>query len=217
MKHRVLIAFLLAPMPLLAEVVDFESMEVNAPPRGWGLTMTDGGEPPRWQIVNDASSPARSKVLAQLSEDRTSGRFPLAIHPNAVVANGEISVRFKPISGRVDRAAGLVWRYRNENNYYIVRANSLEDNVVLYKVENGRRTPLEPVGRADDYGVKHPVPAERWSTLGVTFDGARFSVSFDGTLLFEVVDATFAEAGRVGIWTKADSVTYFDGFEIEER
>jgi hypothetical protein len=207
----------MAPLPVRGELVDFESMEASAPPRGWRLTMTNGGDPPRWQIANDDTSPAGSKVLAQLSEDPTSGRFPLAIHPTATVENGALSVRFKPVSGRVDQAAGLVWRYRDENNYYIVRANALENNVVLYKVENGRRIPLAPVGRGDDYGVEHRVPAGRWSALGVAFDGARFAVSVDGQSLFEVVDATFTEPGRVGLWTKADSVTYFDGFEFEER
>lgn len=217
MKIGALVVLALAPLPLLAEVVDFESMEAGAPPPGWTLAMTNGGEPPRWQIVNDPSSPARPKVLAQVSEDRTSDRFPLAIYPGAAIGNGEVTVRFKPVSGRVDQAAGLVWRYRDENNYYIVRANALENNVVLYKVENGRRTPLGPVGRSADYGVAHPVPAEQWSSLGVAFEGPRFSVSFDGTPLFEVVDATFTAPGRLGVWTKADSVTYFDGFEIEER
>ena len=85
------------------------------------------------------------------------------------MTDGNIAVRFKPVSGRVDQAAGLVWRYRDANNYYIVRANALEDNVVLYKVENGRRSPLGPIGRSDDYGVKHTVPAEQWSTLAVAF------------------------------------------------
>ena len=205
------------PLPVLAEVVDFEGMEANAPPPGWRLTMTDGGEPPRWQVVSDASSPLRPKVLAQLSEDGASGRFPLAIHPSAVIANGALAVQFKPVSGSVDRAAGLVWRYRDENNYYIVRANALENNVVLYKVENGRRAPLSPVGRRGAYGVEHPVPAAKWSTLGVTFDGPRFSITFDGEPLFDVIDETFIEPGRVGLWTKADSVTYFDGFTVEER
>jgi hypothetical protein len=177
--------------------------------------MTNGGEPPRWVIVHDATSPAGSKVLAQLSEDRTSGRFPLAIHPGSMIADGRIAVRFKPVSGHVDQAAGLVWRYRDENNYYIVRANALENNVVLYKVENGRRIPLGPVGRSDDYGVKHAVPLERWSTLALRFDGKRFAVYFDGRPLFEVMDETFTEPGSVGVWTKADSVTYFDGFEID--
>jgi hypothetical protein len=128
--------------------------------------------------------------------------------------NGAVSVRFKPVSGDVDRAAGLVWRYRDENNYYIVRANALENNVVLYKVENGRRTSLAPIGRRGDYGVEQPVPSERWSTLRVAFMGPRFVVSFDDKRLFEVEDATFAGPGRVGVWTKADSVTYFDEFEL---
>jgi hypothetical protein len=204
-------------MLAVAEVVDFEAMELNAPPRSWVVTMTDKGQPPRWQIVDDATSPAKPKVLAQLSEDRTSGRFPLAIYSGEMIRNGYIEVRFKPVSGSVDQAAGLVWRYRDENNYYIVRANALEDNVVLYKVENGRRTPLGPVGRTDDYGVKHPVPAQQWSTLGVSFDDTRFSVTFDGQPLYEVIDSTFTEPGAVGLWTKADSVTYFDGFAIEVR
>ena len=156
-------------------------------------------------------------MLAQLSDDRTSGRFPLAIYDGAEMTDGAIAVRFKPVSGRVDQAAGLVWRYGDANNYYIVRANALEDNVVLYKVENGRRSPLGPIGRSDDYGVKHTVPAEQWSTLAVAFQGTRFTVSFDGEKLFEVDDSTFSGPGRVGLWTKADSVTYFDGFEIEER
>jgi hypothetical protein len=98
-----------------------------------------------------------------------------------------------------------------------IHADAFEDNVVLYRVEDGRRTPLGAVGRGDDYGVKHPVPAERRSTLAVGFDGTRFAVSFDGEPLFEVVDATFNWPGGVGLWTKADSVTYFDGLEVEAR
>lgn len=217
MKRASLLALALAPSVAFSEVVDFEALDTNTPLHGWRFTQTNGGGPPRWEIAIDQTSPMRPQVLAQLSEDRTSGRFPLAIYEGAETANGELRVRFKPISGSVDQAAGLVWRYRDENNYYIVRANALEDNVVLYKVENGRRTPLDPVGRSGDYGVKRAVPAEQWSTLGVAFDGARFNVSFDDEPLFQVVDATFIDAGKVGLWTKADSVTYFDGFEVEER
>ena len=152
-------------------------------------------------------------MLAQLANNNSPGRFPLAIYDSRLT-DGEIRVRFKPISGRVDQAGGLVWRYRDENNYYIVRANALENNVVLYKVENGRRSSLSPVGRPGDYGVNHTVPAQQWSTLGVAFAGSKFTVFFDNEELFEVEDPTFGEAGKVGLWTKADSVTYFDDFEI---
>jgi hypothetical protein len=216
-KQGLLLALVLAPLVALGDVVDFEGLDTNAPLQGWSFTKTNGGDPPRWAIAIDRTSPMQPQVLAQLSEDGTSGRFPLAIYEAAETVDGAISVRFKPVSGRVDQAAGLVWRYRDEDNYYIVRANALEDNVVLYKVENGQRIPLGPVGRSDDYGVQHPVPAQQWSTLGVVFDGDKSTVLFDGKPLFEVVDATFTLAGKVGLWTKADSVTYFDGFEIQEH
>jgi hypothetical protein len=211
---RLTLALVLASPPLLAEVSDFEAAELGAPPPGWTITMTHEGGAPRWAIEQDVSSPAGPRVLAQLSDDPTSGRFPLAIYAAVETTNGAVSVRFKPISGGVDQAAGIVWRYRDENNYYIVRANARENNVVLYKVEEGRRTSLGPIGRPDDYGVKHTVPAQQWSTLGVAFRGTRFAVSFNGDALFEVEDSTFAGAGRVGLWTKADSVTYFDDFEV---
>jgi hypothetical protein len=189
-------------------------MPIGSAPRGWTITKTDGGADPRWEIVADATSPAGARVLAQRSDDATSGRFPLAIHPGPPLLNGALSIRFKPVSGAVDRAAGLVWRYRDEDNYYIVRANALENNIVLYKVEDGRRVSLAPVGKRGEYGVEQSVPADRWSTLRVAFMGPRFVVSFDGKPLFEVEDATFAGPGRVGVWTKADSVTYFDEFEL---
>jgi hypothetical protein len=213
----VVVAFLLSAPAAFAETVDFESANAGTVPSGWSVAMTSQGSAPRWAIERDPSSPAGESVLAQLSDDRTSGRFPLAIYDGAEFKDGEMSAYFKPIAGRVDQAAGLVWRYQDANNYYLVRANALENNVVLYKVENGRRTSLGTVGRSNDYGVKHTVPAQQWSLLAVAFRGARFTVSFDGEALFEVEDSTFAGPGRVGLWTKADSVTYFDGLEMQTQ
>ena len=212
MKMLSLLALL--PLAAAAEVVDFEGMPIGSPPTGWTIAKTGRGAAPQWEIVTDESSPAGARVLAQLSEDATAERFTLALHPAAPVENGAVSVRFKPVSGNVDRAAGIVWRYRDENNYYLVRANALEGNIVLYKVEEGRRTSLAPAGRSGGHGVEVLVPAGRWSTLRVAFMGPRFVVSFDEKPLFEVEDSTFADPGRVGLWTKADSVTRFDAFDL---
>ena len=121
------------------------------------------------------------------------------------------------VTGRVDQAAGVVWRYRDANNYYIVRANALEGNVVLYKVENGKRADLPLKGSGRSYGKKAPVPKNTWSQLGVTVRGPLFTVSINGQGLYEVEDTTFTTAGKVGLWTKADSVTYFDDFTIVPR
>ncbi len=201
-----------------AEVIGFDDAKPGALPAGWIVAMTHEGGTPKWEIVADPSSPSRPNAFAQTSNDRTSGRFPLAVLDKTNLADGSVSVKFKPISGRTDQAAGLVWRYRDPDNYYIVRANALEDNVVLYKVENGKRTSLAPKGSASEtYGVKHKVPSGAWSSLGVTFTGRSFVVDFDGKRLFEVEDATFTGPGKVGLWTKADSVTHFDDFEFKGK
>ena len=138
--------------------------------------------------------------------------FPLALKEGTSVKNGFLEVKFKPISGAEDRAGGLVWRAKDASNYYVVRANALEDNVVLYKMVNGTRSSLDIVGQKGGYGMKVPVPTNQGHTLRVEFNGTRFKVSFNGQALFEVEDNTFTEAGMVGLWTKADSVTAFSAF-----
>ena len=125
-------------------------------------------------------------------------------------------MKFKAIAGSEDRAAGLVWRARDANNYYVVRANALEDNVVLYKTVNGVRSALDIVGRKGGYGINVPVPANQWHGLRVDFSGSRFRVLYNGKQLFEVEDSTFSDAGKVGLWTKADSVTLFDEINYGE-
>jgi len=202
----------------LAQTIRFDSAPVGAAPPDWTVAMTHKGGAPKWEILKDDSAPSRPNVFAQVSTDATGGRFPLAVYEKASLKDGTLSVKFKAISGAADQAAGLVWRYRDPDNYYIVRANALEDNVVLYKVEKGQRLSLAPKGSpSKTYGVKHRVPKQTWNTLGATFQGNVFTVSFDGQRLFEVEDATFTAAGKVGLWTKADSVTYFDDFRIEKR
>jgi hypothetical protein len=201
-----------------AENIRFDEEKTGGLPPGWTMAVTHQGARPRWEIVSDESAPSKPNVLGQLSSEPARAQFPLALFERTSLENGEIEVKFKPISGEVDRAAGVVWRYRDENNYYIVRANALEDNVVLYKVEEGKRTSLAHKGTAaGTYGVDREVPAGSWSALKVVVEGPRFTVFFEEEKLFEVEDGTFTGAGRVGLWTKADSVTYFDDFEVRAK
>ena len=179
--------------------------------------MTHDGAPPRWEIVRDDSAPSPPFVLAQLSQDRTAGRFPLAIWDRVAVLDGSVSVAFKTVDGAVDQAAGIVWRYQDPNNYYIVRANTLESNVVLYKVENGVRVSIPPKGLPSrSYGVKHDIP-HQWNILRIDFHGSSFAVFLNHERLFEVEDQTFAKPGKTGLWTKADSVTYFNQFTVSGK
>ena len=191
--------------------VDFSDDGVGQPPKSFEFGHTaKAGAPGKWIVEAEGAN----KYLAQVDADNTRGRFPVAVVSDISAADVDVSVRFKPVSGRVDQAAGLVWRYRDQDNYYIVRANALEDNVVLYKVENGKRTDLPVKGEGRTYGKKAEVPAGQWSTLRVVANGRLFEVHFNGTKLYEVEDTTFTQPGKVGVWTKADSVTQFDDLTI---
>ena len=185
--------------------VSFESTRIGTAPEGWTATLTGSGDP-KWTVESDRTAPSRSNVVKQ------SGRatYPLLLKNDTNIKDGFIEVKFKAIAGSQDRAAGVVWRARDANNYYVVRANALEDNFVLYKTVDGIRSALDIVGRKGGYGVAVPVPANTWHSLRIEFKAARFGASFNGKQLFEVEDSTFADAGMVGLWTKADSVTLFD-------
>jgi hypothetical protein len=187
---------------------------VGQPPKGFEFGHTaKAGAPGKWIV--QAEGP--NKFLAQVDADDTRARFPVAVVSDLRAADVDVSVRFKPVSGRVDQAAGLVWRFQNEDNYYIVRANALEGNVVLYKVEKGRRTDLPVKGEGRTYGKKAQVPSSQWSTLRVVAAGSLFTVYFNGTRLYDVEDQTFTQPGRIGVWTKADSVTQFDDLTAVTR
>ena len=196
----------------MADKISFDADAIGGAPAGWTVAKTGTGNP-KWTVEADANAPSKSKVVKQ------SGRatYPLLLKSGSSVRDGAVEVQFKAISGSEDRAAGLVWRAKDANNYYVVRANALENNVVLYKTVDGRRSSLDIVGRKGGYGVNIPVSANQWHTLRVEFAGSRFNVVFNGKSLFAVEDATFTDAGMVGLWTKADSVTAFDGFAYDER
>jgi hypothetical protein len=203
-------AFAVLAAPAAAQsrrvAVDFEAAAVGEPPPGFSFALTGGGPPPRWVVLEDPSSPAGPKVLAETSRDRTSDRFPLAVLEGVAARDVALSVRFRPVDGRVDQAAGLVLRWRDARNYYIARANALEDNVRLYRVVDGRRIQFA--------GADVRVPRDRWQSLGLRVEGERFEVLLEERVLFSATDRTFTEAGRVGLWTKADSVTHFDALEV---
>src|SRR5215207_7198794 len=158
--------------------IDFERETVNRPPSGFSFGHTRKiGAPGKWVVREQQGG----RFLSQLDPDRTSARFPVAVLNDATLKDVDLSVRFRPVSGRVDQAAGLVWRYADEDNYYIVRANARENNVVLYKVENGKRTDLALKGEGRTYGKKAPVPSGQWSTLRVIAKGNLFAVYLNGT------------------------------------
>jgi hypothetical protein len=184
--------------------VDFDLMSTGVAPSGWVCGVTGKGSP-RWTVEADASAPSAPNVLRQSG----SGTFPWCVLPDAAVENGFIEVRVKPLSGREDQAAGVVWRWKDRDNYYVARANALENNVSLYYTEKGSRKTLEYVDA--------PVAQGKWQLLRVEFQGAKIRVLLDGVVRIEMEDRHIAGAGAVGVWTKADSVTSFDDFRWGSR
>ena len=204
-------------MGVSSVVINFDKATPGEMPPGWS-SMTNQGTAPKWAVVKDVTAPTPPYVFAQFSNDADHAQFPVAILDQPVFQNGEISVRIKPVSGKAERAGGLVWRFRDPNHYYVVRANALENNVALYRVEDGQWKPLRPKGAvANVLAVRHPVPANSWSILKVAFKGPVFSVYFNHRRIFQVEDRSYQGAGKVGLWTKADSVTYFDDFRVAQK
>jgi hypothetical protein len=181
------------------EIVNFDKAEVGKAPSGWTATQTGSGRA-QWAIVQDDSAPSKPNVLKQSGQ----ATYPVCMKDDTSLKDGFVEVKFKPISGREDQAGGLVWRAKDSNNYYVARANALEDNVTIYHTVNGRRT--------EKKRASMKVAPNQWHTLRVDFQGTRFTVMCDGKKALEWDDDTFKDAGKVGVWTKADSVTLFDDF-----
>jgi hypothetical protein len=183
----------------------FESDEVDKAPAGFEFATTAKTPAGKWVVRKDGET----KVLAQTDADKTNGRYALAVVKDSSFKDLKLSVRAKPISGEVDQAAGLVWRYKDQDNYYLVRSNVLESNVRLYRVVNGNRTKF--AGKEE---VK--LKAGEWHTLRVEHKGTAIKVFLNDDKLFESEDKAFPDAGKIGVWTKADSVTWFDDLAVDE-
>jgi hypothetical protein len=196
---------------VMAETLNFDDAPAGTSPDGWTLTMTGKGQP-KWTVEAEPTAPSKPNVLKQSGE----ATFPVAMRKATSIQNGFVEVKFKAVAGAEDRAAGLIWRAKDADNYYVVRANALEDNVVLYKTIKGVRSPLDIVGRKGGYGTKVSVPSGQWHTLRCDFAGNRFKVTYNGQAMFEVEDSSITDAGMIGLWTKADSVTLFDDLTYGE-
>ena len=194
-----------------ADTIRFDESTPGQSPSGFTLAVNKGYSPGKWIIQKDSTAPSAPNVLVQTDPENTGSRFPICVANNFEEADVDVSVRFKAVKGKKDQAAGIIWRYRDPENYYVLRANALENNVVLYKMLDGKRTDLKPLGAGSQaYGKKAKIPKNDWSILRVTAKGTNFDVYLNGEKLFTVVDATFKGAGKIGLWTKADSVTAFD-------
>ena len=183
----------------VADTESFDQTRPGALPPGWECGVTGRGSP-HWAVEIDSSAPSKPNVLKQTG----SGTFPWCVKKAISIADGFVEVKFKPLAGREDQAGGLVWRWKDGDNYYIARANALEGNVSLYHTEGGHRLTIKYVDA--------PVTGNEWHRLRVEFSAKHIKVLLDGKPYIELEDGHITGAGAVGVWTKADSVTAFDDF-----
>ena len=179
------------------EAVDFDKSEVGKPPSGWTPTQTGTGHAV-WAVVADETAPSKPNVLKQSGQ----ATYPVCLKDDSSIKDGFVEVKFKALSGREDQAGGVVWRVKDANNYYTARANALENNVTIYHTINGRRT--------EKKRLNMKVATNQWHTLRVDFETNHFTVMLNGQRALDWEDETFKDAGKVGVWTKADSVTLLD-------
>jgi hypothetical protein len=185
----------------MSETINFDADTVAVAPAGWVAGVTGRGAG-RWTVEREATAPSPPNVLKQSGK----GDFPWCVRSGAAIADGYVEVKFMAMAGREDQAGGLVWRWKDGDNYYVARANALEDNVSLYYTQNGRRITIKYVDA--------PVARNQWHTLRVEFTATQIRVALDGKFYIEVDDGHIAGAGSIGVWTKADSVTLFDDFSF---
>jgi hypothetical protein len=183
----------------LAETVGFDRDAVGDVPEGWMCDVTGRGSP-RWAVESDASAPSRPNVLKQSGK----GTFPWCAKKGATLSDGFVEVKFKPLQGEEDQAGGVMWRFKDGNNYYVARANAKENNISLYYTRRGTRSTLKYVDA--------PVALNEWHVLRVDFGGKRIRVSLDGKQYIDLENDRVGGPGLVGVWTKADSMTLFDDF-----
>ena len=183
----------------MAETINFDSFSSGALPAGWVCGVTGAGGS-RWTVEPDAAAPSKPNVVKQSGV----GDFPWCALKSVAMVDGYVEVKFKALSGRSDQAGGVMWRWKDGNNYYVARANALENNVSLYYTLNGRRNTIKYVDA--------PVPRNTWHTLRVDFSGTSIKVSLNGKTYIDVQDKSITGSGALGMWTKADSVTAFDDF-----
>src|SRR5436190_10354762 len=153
-----------------AIMIAIDKMTPGAAPTDFEFARTGKGAPAKWTVTSDTSA-AAGLAIEQTSADRTDYRFPLAIYQPVLASNVDVTVRFKPVAGKVDQAGGIAVRLSDPDNYYVVRANALEDNVRFYRMVKGRREQLA--------GANTKVASNEWHTLGLRAEGERFTITFD--------------------------------------
>jgi len=200
------------------ETADFDKLAAGSAPADWSYATTHRGQPGRWVIHPDVGAPTPPNVFAQLSADRIPFRYALALYDKGYCKNGDLSAEMKIISGKATQTGGLVWRYQDPDNYYLLTVSADEDTIAAIKVQNGRPTPIAKLGPGlKAFQVSHKIEPQEWNVLRVTFQASHMTVYFDHRKVMDAEDAAILKPGKTGLWTRGDTIAYFDNFRVEKH
>ena len=199
--------------------LNFDSLKPGTLPPNWTQTHTHRGAAPHWEIRRDPTAPSPPNVFAQASTAESEFEFPLAVFDKVICSDGDLSVKFKILpSAKPFKTAGVIWRYQDPRNYYLLHFSVDEKNIVMFRVQNGKARAVPVIGApTGGFGVHHDVRTGQWYIARVVFRGQNFHIWFGNRQLFDAEDGGIPGAGKTGIWTKDGTIAYFDDFRIAKR
>jgi hypothetical protein len=192
------------------QTLTFAKGDVGRVPAGWTQARTGKGDGSMWKVVADETAPSKSGFALAQTAESPNGLFNLCTLDDSKIKDGEVSVSFKAVKGKLDQGGGVVWRYQDADNYYICRMNPLEDNFRVYKVVDGKRS-------KEFQNAEVKIPAGEWHTIKVSFSGEKIECFLDDKKLLDVKDDAISKPGKVGLWTKADAQSHFDQFKVSGK
>jgi hypothetical protein len=208
-----------------ASTVNFDNVKLEKMPPYWTATETDAasrlGPGPRWEVARDKTAPSHQNVFAQVSShispQGAQSEIPLAIFDKVICRDGDLSVKFKIDGTRKGGSAGMVWRYQDPRNYYLLRFSADEKNIALFRVQDGHPHAIPVLGKPGESSVRHEILTDQWYVAKVSYRGSRFRVLFGNRALFEGVDDSIRNQGKTGLSTKAGTIAEFDDFRIDKK
>jgi hypothetical protein len=199
--------------------VNFDNLNPGTFPPFWTPAETGPAQLSRWEVQRDSSAPSRPNVFTQETGVAANTEFPLAVFDKVVCRDGDLSVKFKiAANARRVKTAGIVWRYQDPRNYYLLNFSVDERNITLFRVLNGQLHPIPVLhGRPGDTGVSHDLRTGQWYVAKVIFRGNTFHVLFGNRQLFDALDDSLPTEGKTGLWTRGGTVASFDDFRIDRK
>jgi hypothetical protein len=217
MRGYVTAATILSFLGFGGDNVNFDTVKPGSPPPFWSF-ISRPANPVRWEVRHDPGAPSRGNVLEKVTPGAAETDNPVAVFDKEVCRDGDLSVKFRIDGGGRTRTMGIVWRYQDPNNYYLLHFSADQKNIVLFSVRNGKYQPVPIEGaKPGSFGITHDIRVGQWYVVKVMFRGPQIRVLFGNRRLFEADDNQLPDPGRTGLWTRGRTTASFDDFRVDKK